>query len=164
MSDNFVEEFLSDCIDNDIVSPKEICDKVVKRSGEITDILKAQNNLRVELKNLNKVLRHFGHDSVKRKRKKKVQTVNPNASVADLDQAFIEQIVKICNFVNETSSSVTPRSIMDAVGNLEADSEVYVAIKWLCENGILYKNDDRSLEKGERWDTRPTKEALATGT
>lgn len=164
MSDiKFVENFISDCIEGDIVSPNEMCNKALKRVEEISSVLNSHNVLRAELKNLTSVLRHFGHESVKRKRRKKVQIINTNTSLVDLDQEFINQIIDICFFVDNTEGSVTPRKIMDGVGDLEASSEVYVAIKWLCENGILKKNQDRSLEKGDLWNDRPTKD-LKTGT
>jgi hypothetical protein len=157
-SDFFVEEFISQCVDEDIASPKDICAKAVKRVDEITEALKGHNALRVELRNLNKVLRHFNHDSVKRKRKKRTPAINPNLATSDMEPSFIEQLAQICSFVDSSDDPVTPRNIMDGVGDIEEHTEVYVAIKWLCENGILKRNEDRSLIKGEKWDERPTEE------
>jgi hypothetical protein len=151
---NFVEAYIEECIDQDILNPKDICEKVINEKEEISQELKRADKLRLKIKNLEQVLKHFGHESIKRKRSKKAIVINPNLAASDIEPSYMELIVGICDYV-ESNKPVTPRNIMNEVGTLEDNTDVYIAIKWLCENGILKRNDDRSLEPGDKWSDRP---------
>jgi hypothetical protein len=157
MVDNkdFVEAYIEECIDQNIASPKDICERVVNEKEIIFQELRRQDKLRLKAKNLDQILKHFGHESIKRKRRKKTIVINPNLAVADIEPSYMELIVGICDYVEKINKPVTPRNIMNEVGTLEDNTDVYIAIKWLCENGILKRNDDRSLESGEKWADRP---------
>jgi len=157
MADNkdFVEAYIEECIDQNIANPKDICERVINEKEVIFQELRRQDKLRLKAKNLDQVLKHFGHESIKRKRRKKVIVINPNLAASEIEPSYMELIVGICDYVEKINKPVTPRNIMNEVGTLEDNTDVYIAIKWLCENGILKRNDDRSLEPGEKWSDRP---------
>lgn len=155
--EEFIELFIEKCIDNDVSSHKGICDEALKRINEIRLIIDKENKLRLELKNLERVLRYLGYQEAKSKRKKKV--INNGGSLFSNDPSYINLIGSICNFIETSDEKVTPRTIMNNVGDLEDNTNVYMAIKWLCDNGILTRTDDRLLVPGEKWEDRPTGES-----
>jgi hypothetical protein len=153
---DYVEFFMESCIDKGIQSPKDICDKALSRMNEIRTELEKENKLRIELRNLSKVLRHFGVQDTKRKRRKR-SVISTASIIADMDPSYIDLIVDICDFIDKSpQDTMTPRKIMNNVGSLEDNSDVYLAIKWLCDNGVLTRAEDRSLLPGEKWAERPT--------
>ena len=152
---DFIEQFISSCIKEGICSPNAICNAALKRIDEIDEILREQNVFRIEKANLRKVLRNFEHESIKRIKISKLNLINSDTSLNDMDASHKEFLIKICNYIGSVNKPITGREIMDAVGKMEENAYIYMAIKWLCEKNVLIRRDDRCLEKGDGWENRP---------
>lgn len=161
---DFVEQYISDCIEDGVNSPKDICHHVLKEIAEVDKILAQQNQLRTKRANLQKVLRNFNHESLKKPRKNTI-LVNPDVADEDLDPSYKNLLVNVCDFIKESSRPVMPREIMDSMmmqNVVDCDYVddkqrcVYMSIKWLLDKGIVSRNDtDRSIFPGENWNHRP---------
>jgi len=168
MSSDFVEKYISDCIDQGFCSPKEICNRVLVRIDELDEELIRQNNLRKEKGDLQMVLRTFSHESSKKPRKSRSPIINPEVAEVDLEPSYINLLSNICNFIENSKRSVMPREIMDRMlrekqvehGNVDDKQRcVYMSIKWLLDRGIVNRDDvDRSITPGNNWKERPFNE------
>lgn len=160
MSDDFIEKFISDCVNDGKSSPKDICSEALKQISKVELEIAESNKLFIQKRNLIAVLKNFDHESVRRGRKSSSIFVNDDLSNIDKDPSYKEFLLKICDLVehkivNLSCSSVTKREIMDLMGGPEKNQIVYIAIKWLCDKGILITNEDRSLNVGPNWINRP---------
>lgn len=156
MSNNFVDSYIDQCVDEGISDPKVMCERALSRIEEIEKKLLEFNSLRNEQKNLKSVLKFFNHESVKKTRKKNVQVIiNDNITNDNFDSSYEDTLIAICNIIKNNKTSVSKRQIMDGVGGLEKNQIVYMAIKWLCDRGILSQEVDRTLIKGPNWENRP---------
>lgn len=154
-SEDFVENFITECITKGIKAKKAICEAAKAEMDEINVKLREFNNLRIRYKNLKSVLREFNHESLKRTKNDEntvfYETVDIN------DSPYYDSLIEICEFINNSNSIVTSREIMDAVGSRENSQIIYSCIKILAENGIISRNEDRHIIKGPNWDNRPIK-------
>ncbi len=152
MSENFMEKYINDCVALGISSPKNICDKVLEDIDGVDKELAVSNDLRIKRKNLISILKSFDHDSVK-KFKKSADILN--ALIDSENPSYKEYLINICSFIEKKNEdTISKREIMDHVG-WDQNQIVYMAIKWLCDRGILITNEDRSISKGESWSSRP---------
>jgi len=162
---DFVEKYISDCIDHGICSPKEMCDHALNRIDEIDEELMVQNTLRKEKNHLQMVLRTFNHESSKKPRKSRVPIINPDVAETDLEPSYINLLSSICDFIKASKRSVMPREIMDRMlrdnkvehGNVDDKQRcIYMSIKWLLDKGMVNRDDtDRSISPGKNWKDRP---------
>lgn len=154
-SEDFVENFIENCILKGIKSQKDICDAALLEMQEIDEKLRESNLLRIRQKNLKQVLRELGHESLKKTR------VNEDMKIlGDIDKiensSYISMMIKICNFIdNNLDNSITSREIINSVGSMDNDKEVYICIKNLYDNGILARDSNRNVICGPKWDERP---------
>ncbi len=156
MSDDFIEMYINDCVSIGISSPKKICEKALEELDIVDKELSQANELRTKRKNLLSILKSFDHDSIK-----KFKKTNDISNMSDMDNdnpLYKESLIKICLFIENNNRCISKREIMDHVGGLEQNQLVYMAIKWLCDRGILVTNEDRTLSKGENWESRPVEE------
>lgn len=149
---DFVEEFISKCIDKGVSSPKDICKLAQDRMDSIDIILRGTDNLRVEKTNLKKVIKTLAPPEPKKRRRK----TEPNSEPLVMGVSNKELLSDICEFIVKNGPS-TPKQILEALNQLENNVEVYIAIKTLCENGILIKNEDKALIGGNNWINRPVR-------
>lgn len=149
--DNFIEEYINSCVTLGVVSPKKICEKVLEELDIINKELATSNDLRIKRKNLINILKSFEHESVQKF--KKTNNIL-NESIDSDNPSYKEYLINICSFIEKKEKNVSKREIMDHVGGLEQNQIVYMAIKWLCDRGILITNEDRTLSKGENWNLR----------
>jgi hypothetical protein len=154
-SDDFVNNFISECIDNNIKSPKAICDLAQKEMAEIDEKLREFNKLRIRYKNLKSVLRQYDHESIARTKNETFQSFNENEDITEYIHYSV--LIDICEFIESSESIITPREIMDAIGDRENSEIVYGCIKTLGDHGIVSRDNDRNIIKGPKWDIRPTK-------
>src|SRR6188472_2000521 len=119
MSDeNFVDEFISDCILKGKKSQKDICAVALEEMHQIDEKLRESNKLRIRLKNLKQVLRDLGHDSIK-----KARTNEDVKILTDIDNIenspYWEMMISICEFVDKNDGkSVTSRDIINTIGSM----------------------------------------------
>lgn len=152
--DDFVDNYISECIDNGIKDKDSICSYALKEMDEIDIKIREINALRIRYKNLKDVLRSFNHDSVKRL---KQNNVLPEFSdFSDIGESeYLPMIMDICNLIEVSSTGITSREILDRVGSVETNSECYLCIKALSDNGIISRNESRLIFRGPKWDERP---------
>lgn len=153
-NDEFVDNYVSDCLDAGITKPSDICAKAVERIEFIDLEVEKIQNLREERDNLQKVLKSFNHESIKsRGRKAKAPIVN--LEVTEDDPAYKELLSDICSQF-EKHASLTSRELLEKMDlHTEDPTPTYVAIKWLLSKGILERNEStRNLSKGSYWESR----------
>ena len=165
MTDNFVEEYMSECIDRGICTPKDICNRAMQRIDDIDEELLRHQALRKEKSNLEMVLRTFNHEAFKKPRKSKEPMINSEVAEADLDPSYINLLSSICGFIDQSEHSVMPREIIDrmlknnAIEHGTVDDKqrcIYMSIKWLLDRGIIRRDEaNRSLSQGKNWEDRP---------
>ena len=148
-SDDFLNEYVIESIKSGYCSPKEICDRALNELNDIDKKIRETNILRIKSKNLKQVLKNFGHDSANKRK-----NVSEFLLESNLNDLYNTTVINICEFVEYKCKPVTSREILDNVGNREQHQQTYMAIKWLCDSGILSRNSDRSFIPGENWDKR----------
>ena len=161
----FVENYISDCIDHGICTPKDMCDHALNRIDDIDEELMRHHQLRKEKNDLQLVLRTFGHESFKKPRRGHTPMINPEVAEAELDPSYAHLLSSICDFIDQSARPVMPREIMDKMlhdnaiehGNVEDKQRcIYMSIKRLLDQGIISRNDeDRSISPGNNWNEKP---------
>lgn len=148
MIEDFVEDFISMCIDDGISLATEICQEAQKRIDEIDVILNESNQLRIEKNNLFKVIQSLSSKPLRNRRN--------GVSSSNLEPEAISSqlITDICSLIAD-KGPITPAQILDDLNQLENNMEVYLAIKNLCERGILTRNQNHYLSAGDKWEERP---------
>lgn len=161
-NENFVEDFIEECISKGIKSQKDICDTALSKMQEIDLKLRESNKLRMEFKNLKQVLKDLGHESIKKPRtNEEIQTTGDIGKIEN--SSYFSMMVNICNYIeNSISESITSREIINGVGSMENDKEIYICIKNLYDNGILTRSGDkeRFVIRGQNWENRPKVQEL----
>lgn len=153
MQDDFFDNYIVDSIKNGYASPREICNRALMELDEIDKKIRETNNLRIRYKNLKQVLKSFDHESTK-KIKNNIELLNDY----NVNTLYNHVIINICSFIEKQEKSVSSREIIDNVGNREQHQEIYMGIKYLCDNGILSRKEDRSFIIGLNWNDRPIKD------
>lgn len=144
--DEFVQNYISECIETGIFSLKDICEKASLEIKDIEKKLSEFSNLRIKEKNLKNVIRTLSVD----KEEKKINYDFDDSQFSD-NPVFKEMLTKICDLF-KNGGTFSSREIMDAVGSLEENQMIYMSIKHLCDNGILSRDEiSRKIIKGERW-------------
>jgi hypothetical protein len=160
-SEDFLNEYINTCISEGTSSPKDICQKALNEIQELNKQIAEANALRIKVKNLHFVLRNFNHESTRKQRRNNIVTAMNNTLNNNIeDISYKALIINICEYFENIEESVTPRVIMDTLCGVEQNAAVYMAIKWLCDRGILTRNEDRTLNKGLNWEMRPMNEIL----
>lgn len=155
-NDDFVEEYISICIDNGISNSKLICNEAIKEMEEIDIKIREANSLRIRYKNLKQVLKNFNHPSVRKNRTNDFAAVlNETGDIKD--SAYYNYMIKICEFIDDDSMSYTSRDIINSISGIENSTEIYICIKDLSDKGIIARDEseDRYIIKGPKWDDRP---------
>lgn len=158
MSEDFVDTFITECIDKGITNMADICNVALLRRNELDKKIEEIQVLKTERENLQNVLRSLNHDEAKsRGRRTKPPMVNLNIMDDENDPTYTNLLCSICDIVGESPGPLTPREIITKIGYSNDDpSPVYMAIKWLAGRGILCRNpSDRTIECGEKWEDRP---------
>jgi|ERR1700748_888298 len=153
-SEDFVEEYVSNCIDRGISSTKAICEEALREMEEINKKIREENNLRTQYKNLKHVLRHFNHESVRRT-KTNDSSIILNEFSSITDSSYYDIMIKICQLIDMPNKIYTSREIMDSISGLENNTETYICIKDLADKGIIERDINRNLVKGPKWNERP---------
>lgn len=157
-SDDFVEQFISECIAKGVTSQKLICEIAQKEMIEIDEKLRESNLLRIRYKNLRDVLKNFNHESLKKIKNNAISSFNEIGNIKE--SPYYDSLIKICAFIDFSKDIVTSREIMDKFGNRENSQEIYGLIKTLADHGIISRNENRHIIKGPKWDSRPQEEKL----
>jgi len=152
--DDFVNEYISECIDRGIKTTKDICNEARKEMDSIDKKLIEANKLRIRFKNLKQVLKNFNHESV-RKNRTNDHTVILNQGGDITKSFFYEVMIKICDYIDSSESPFTTREIANHVSGIENASDTFLCIKELADNGIILRNEERQIIKGPKWNERP---------
>src|SRR5690606_18007947 len=156
MSNDFVADFITECIKKNILDSDSICNEAIRQSQEIDAELARLDKLRYRQIQLRNVLKSFNHESVRKIRSSRIVTERPQDKLNESIDLFIDMKIKICNYIEENGPA-TSRVIMDAVGNFQRDEVTYGAIKSLSEHGIIDRDELGNVIKGVNWDKRPIK-------
>jgi hypothetical protein len=135
---DFIDEFISNCIDNGITNISDISKKATSNIKDIDH----------EISRL---------VSLKESYKKVVLSLDlRNDSNFGKDGWMINCIINIFENLNNITSGEIIRSVGDNIKNPELvyTSNVYKQIKALEASGILKKNQDRTYSKGDRWEDK----------
>ena len=153
--EEFVENFIDNCIDNGTTKPKDICEKALARIDIIDQELQEYRDLRIEKQRLIKVLKAFNHEGAKnRGRRPRAPMINPDVEIND-DPSYKDVLAKICDIV-EHNSPIEMRELTEKTGyDLQDVTPLYTAVKWLFNRGILSRQENRALVKGTQWENRP---------
>jgi histidinol phosphatase-like enzyme len=153
MSD-FVEDYINNCLNDDVSNMAEICKKAILERDEIDKKISEIKKLKERRDNLQKVLKSLNHKEGNL-RKPKPPMVNVEISSLNDDPAYADMIKDICEIIDKYNEPITPSKIIKEIGYENEDpTSVYMSIKWLCEKGILMKNQDRTISKSKNWDKR----------
>lgn len=159
MSQEFINEFITTCIQNGKTSPIDICAVAKEEILSLDQEMKKIEDLRVRQSNLRAVVRQLGGTEVNKRAKRAPIIVDSQLKENELDQYIREMCVKICDYIeSQYPKQLKPREIMDAVSSLEENKAVLTAIKWLHDNSIIDRREDsfsREILKGKDWDLRP---------
>jgi hypothetical protein len=152
MTIDFVSSYVSECIKKGSCKPEEICKNALDEIRICQNKIAEIDNLRIRKDNLTQVLRYFNHDSIRSLKGNKVDTSErPDESSVQ----FQEFSIKICSYVENSVGPVSVSSIVESVGGYEFHALIYGAIKKLCSDEVLDRNDDRKIIQGVKWQQRP---------
>ncbi len=158
MSNEFVNDFVDQCINSGKNNPKDIILEAQSKIDELEEKIKQIELLRSQQNNYRSVIKHLGGGDVVRKAKRPV-TVDTSVSEEDLPPYIRSLCVKICSFIENNKEDITPRMILDHCGSLQENKAAFVALKWLHDHGIVDRKTDgmaRLVIVGPKWDERPT--------
>jgi len=155
MSEDFVSDFIEECVNKNIFDAKQICEEAIKQIKVNEDELIKADQIRIKIYNLRKVLKQFNHETVRKIRSNRLRDVSKayiNTSELDLIKNYA---INICNYIEKNGPS-SPHQIRDAIGSYEDHVKIYGAMKWLGEKNIITR-DSSGLKflKGNNWDIRP---------
>lgn len=156
LEDDFVEDFIESCIIKGVKKQQEICNLALKEIQENDEKLRESNKLRIRNKNLKKVLRELGHESLKKpisnEEVKKFENLN------DIEYSVYQDLmVNICDFVeSNVDKLVTSRDLVNDLSSAFSEKEVYMCLKNLYDAGILARsgNKERNIVLGPNWDQK----------
>lgn len=154
MSDDFVSDFISECVSKDIFSASQICEEAIRQMKDHEEELIKADQLRLRIYNLRKVLKQFSHETVRKIRSNRL--AEPANITAEADDNIKKFAIKVCEYIEDNGPSLPPQ-IRDAIGTYEDHSRIYGAMKWLGENGVIVRDSaGAKFLKGKNWDTRVT--------
>lgn len=148
MNNQFVSDYIQQCVKNGIDNPKDICDAVREEIAEIDAKLHDADGLRIRKLDLHQVLITYGSNSLKR--------TNLETNLDEESDEAKQIYAKICDVIDQYGS-MTNREIIQKVGSYQEDMKVIRAIKWLGERQIIARDGtlDNKLIRGSNWDARP---------
>jgi hypothetical protein len=157
MSNSFVSDFISKCVGNGKSTPAQICAVAESDLNKIEEKIKKIESLRTLQSNLRKVLRQIGGNKYKRRRKSSIMMNDFSIPADDLGSDMRAMCKGVCDFIAKQNRGMIAREVMDAVADKSRSREVYHAIQWLQEHGIL-KHDEKDfvkfIYKGDAWGDR----------
>lgn len=133
-----------------VLSHTEICEHIDNRLIEIDKELHAADALRIEKMELIAIKRDLGMDSSKRQRTS--QQV-PAIDLADNSDEMIDIRRRICEALNEYGP-LTNREVIQKAGSYAEESKYFRAIKFLGEQDIIQRDEQRKLIPGKKWEER----------
>jgi hypothetical protein len=164
MFEDFLEDFINWCIADGKSTPEEICATALKEIRDLDEKIAEIEKLRSEQANYRMIIRRLGGD-IKRPKRKKASSLDLDFTVPEykLDKNIRFLCVSVCNLL-EKEKKATVRRILDNVAKSIDESEpVYIAIKWLVENGILERDNEtieRVITLGPKWQDRPYEKSI----
>lgn len=151
MSNDFVKNYIDSCVKQGIVSPDAMAKLASSQVEDLEKKIQELESLRAEQSNLKLVIKRLGKELPK----KKIELKNIINHQIDLDEYTKDLCHQICNlFLDE--NPITPRQIMDSTVGVVSNSQAYLAIKYLQDNGILKRTPNNlGLIRGQNWSNRP---------
>jgi hypothetical protein len=156
LEDDFVENFIESCIVKGVKKQQDICNLALKEIQENDEKLRESNKLRIRNKNLKKVLRELGHESLKRPVSNEEIRIFENLNDIE-DSAYHDLMINICGFVElNIDKSITSRDLINDLGSGFSEKEIYMCLKNLYDAGILTRsgNKERNIVFGPNWNKR----------
>jgi hypothetical protein len=156
-NDNFVEQYMDNCLDSGIVKPDAMCNKALAEITDIDKSLEGYRELRIRRNNLMQVLRALNHEEghTKRRRLRQIPVFDSENMTADETAAFKEIADSICVVMEKSDFPPTMRDILT---NTDYDTKdptpFYRVAKKLFDTGVIARKDDRTLIPGPNWETR----------
>jgi len=164
MNEDFVETFISECIDNGITNMGDICNLALEKRNELDKKIEEIQALKIQREKLQDVLRSLNHDESKGRGRRSKQPI-VNIIDDENDPTYTNLLCDICDIIDKSHGPMTPREVITQIGYSNDDpSPVYMAIKWLASRGVLSRNSfDRTIERGENWGDRPHQQQAVEG-
>lgn len=151
----FLVEFIEHCTNNNISTPKEMCNLAridIKKIDEELDKIK---DLKIKQRNLKAAIETLSNQKYS---SNAVATIDFSIPADKLDVIYYNMCIDICKFIDEKSEPVTPSEIMENISNITEHKIVYSSIRWLLEHNIVSRVDNslrREIIKGVQWNNRP---------
>jgi hypothetical protein len=146
----FISNFITDCTSKGIYSADDICNEAIKEIESCNDLLKKVDSIRSRKDNLMDVLRNFNHNSIKKLRTGKEDTVE---ILNEESEEFLNLMTQVCDKI-DTCPPMKASGIIELLGGMEKQAQVYEAIKKLGVKGIIKRDDEAFFFKGENWEKR----------
>jgi len=146
----FISNFIVDCTVKGISNANGICNEAIKEIEECNEFLKKVDSIRSRKENLMDVLRNFNHSSIKKLRagKEDVQELLNE----DSDE-FLDIMKQVCEKI-ETCPPMKASGFVELLGGMEQHAQIYGAIKKLGAKGIIKRDAEAFLLKGDNWESR----------
>jgi hypothetical protein len=125
--------------------------------AEIDEKLHEADRLKLRRRLLVMVLDHLGDDSYKRKKASPSgeEFVNVTSHEYEVSDAALEIKKKIVEAV-EANGAMMVHEIILTVGGYQQDETVIHAVKWLHDQDVLGRDDEKRVIPGPKWDDRDT--------
>jgi hypothetical protein len=150
--EDFIDEYISTSISEGIKTVPAITTKALAEIKDIEEILKRDNELRIKKSNLQRLIKSLKRDDLLNSLSNSEIELEANNSIT---------INAIKNIILESNDPVFPKDIVDRLmvsDDLyhiampeDKQRQVYLSIKWLTDNNILERLQNRSLIKGKAW-------------
>jgi len=153
---DFVQDFISECIDNGFSKPTDIIKIALEKRNKIDEEIEKICKLKEERDNLQKVLKVFNYEDVRKPRRIKTSAINNELNESEKDPSYMELIKDVVDVVESANRGLTSRELIVKVGYDGLDpSPIYMAIKWLFSKLILKRDlETKIITKGSAWEER----------
>lgn len=130
---------------DEVLTHAKICEHIDNRLEEIDKQLHAADALRIEKVELISIKRDLGMDSSKRSR-----TQAPTIDLDDNSKEMIDIRQRICEALKEYGP-LTNREVIQKIGSYAEESKYFRAIKFLGEQNVIQRNEQRKLVPGKNF-------------
>lgn len=136
--DQFVADFIQQCIENQVVDTQGICEQALKEIEELDIQIHAADMARVRKNKLTQVLKYFNHKSA-RTRNTKVSAAK-NKSIDEVAESITDDYKNnIIDYIS-THPDCNAMDILQFLGDFKNNEKVFFALKILVDEGKIQKD------------------------
>jgi hypothetical protein len=139
----FIVKFIAETSKKGILA----LDAAKKEIEEIDEKLCEAERLKVRRMKLTSVLDHFGDTTYRRRRSIEI----PASDDSEIPSEVLEFAEKIKS-IPVDKFPLTVRDLILEIGSYDEDALIMRAVKWLGEQEIVERNDEKKIKPGRNWD------------